>query len=499
MEGTATYRLGIPCAHDNPIVMSLPPSNPAAEARAAAIASRRVDGSLSQAVVEFVAGAAQQTLPPDTLHLARRLVLNWLGCALGAAGDPSVDAAFGVAHRLGASRAASVVGRPDRLDVVNASLVNGIAANALDYDDMHVPTLIHPTGAVVASALALAEQAHVDGTRFLHAVAAGIEVECRLGQLLFPHHYDHGWHISATLGTIGAAAAGCVVLGLDAGRTAHALGLASTQAGGLRAMLDNPCKSFNIGKAAAAGTLSVLMAQAGFDSQPMPLEARFGLFDVFGWPEDPQAGHGVLRRAGAPWILDQVSLKPYPCGVVIHPVIDACLAIARSPGFDPSCIVRLTVAVHPRTLVLAGRQHPDCPITGRFSLFHAAALALARRTAGLAAFDGTPVDDPDLRALRDRMHAVADAGRSPGSCHVQIRMADGTIVERTVDAPSGSPANPLTDGQLEAKFIELARRAMDARSAAAMYVTCMQMERAPDMAMLATHWAAAPAPTHEER
>lgn len=455
--------------------------------------------AFTRTLVDLATRTAREPLPPPALHATRRLVLNWLGCALGAAGDPAVQAALRVARALGSASAASVVGHPDRLDVVNASLVNGIAANALDYDDMHVPTLIHPSGAVVATALALAERDHADGGRFLQAVAAGVEVECRLGGLLFPAHYDQGWHISATAGTLGAAAAGCLLLGLDADRTAHAFGLACTQAAGLRAMLPNPAKSFNIGKAAAAGTLSALLAEAGFDSEPAALEARFGLFDVFGWPPDPVAALEQLARAPqGPWMVEQASLKPYPCGVVIHPVIDACLAIAAHPGFDAGRIVRVELAVHPRTLVLAGRVHPGDAITGRFSLFHAAALSLARRSAALAAFEAEPVDAADLAALRDRMVATPDAGLSPGSCRARVTLDDGTAFDHDVAQPSGSPGCPVSDAQLQAKFDELARRTVDAEAAQSLYVTCMRLEREPDMAALAAGWAARPAITHGE-
>ena len=463
------------------------------------VASLRADGSLSRALVDIVQRAAHAPLQASAVDATHRLVTNWLGCALGAARDPAVMAALRVATALGASSAASIVGHACRLDVVNASLVNGISANALDYDDMHVPTLIHPTGAVVATAMALAEQRHADGHRFLRAVAAGIEVECRLGQLLFPDHYDKGWHISSTLGTLGAAAAGSVLLGLDATRTAHAFGLASTQAGGLRAMLPNPCKSFNIGKAAAAGTLSALLAEAGFESEPASLEARFGFFDLFGWPADPDHALASLRRADGPWMVTQASLKPYPCGVVIHPVIDACLAVTAMPGFDAARVCRVTLAVHPRTLVLAGRQHPADAINARFSLFHAAALALSKRSAGLAAFDGCDVEAPDLHALRERMVAVPEAERSPGSCRASVELDDGTSFVHEIDQPRGSPAHPLSDAFLADKFNELAMRAMDAASAQTLYVTCLQLDRMPDMAALAAHWAGPPANPPRER
>jgi len=443
--------------------------------------------TVSRALVAFICDGRTRELTPDTIRSTQRAIANWLGCALGALKDDSVLAALRVAEALAGPPQASIVGRDQRLDVVNAALINALAANALDYDDMHVPTLIHPTGAVVGAALALAERTGASGARFVRAVVTGIEVECRLGLLLFPQHYDRGWHISATLGTFGAAAAGCVLLGLDAARTGHALGLAATQSSGLRAMLPNACKSFNIGKAASAGTLAALLAQAGFDSEPDVLEAKFGLFDVFGWPEDSAS---VLADLGRHDLINEASLKPYPCGVVIHPVIDACLALAEREPFDPSNVRRITITVHPRTLVLAGRQHPESALTGRFSIFHAAALALTRQAAGLSAFDDTDVHDPVLHALRARMVGVEDPTLAPRQAQVCIEYQDGRTIAQSTEHPSGSPQRPLTDAQLAAKFTELACRALAPASAAALYDDCMRLYALPDLAPLTRHWAA---------
>lgn len=448
--------------------------------------ARPAASDITAALSRFISAARGHALPAEAAQATLRGFTNWMACALGAANDHDAAAALRVATSLGGAPQASVIGRPDQLDVVNAALVNGIAANVLDYDDMHVPTLIHPTGAVVAAALALGELRKVSGRVLQAAVATGIEAECRLGRALFPKHYDTGWHSTATLGTLGAAAAGAVVLGLDAGRTAHALGMAATQAGGLRAMLPNSCKSFNIGKAASAGVLSVLYAEAGFDSEPRALEAKFGLFDVFGWPDDPAV---IVQDLGTRWLTPEVSLKPYPCGVVIHPVIDACLELAQTHDLAPAHIRKVAIAVHPRTIELAGRQHPDSAITGRFSFFHAAALAFVKRSAGLATFEAADVNDPALAALRGRMTAMADPALQSRQARVRVELEDGRTLEQAVDHPSGSPARPLTAAQLQAKFLELAARTAPARGPA-LLEDCLHLERVADVSTLRRHWTA---------
>ena len=399
-----------------------------------------------------------------------------MGCALGAVEDESVRKVRQVALHLSSSTQSSVVGRADTLDAVNAALVNGVAANALDYDDMHAPTLIHPTGAVVAAALALGEARSVSGQVLLSAIVAGIEVECRLGLALFPAHYDAGWHITSTLGTLGAAAAACVVIGLDAAHTQHALGIAATQAGGLRAMLSNSCKSFNIGKAASAGVMAALLAEANLDSEPDVLEATFGLFHVFGQPGDPEA---LTRDLGMQYVITDVSLKPYPCGIVIHPSIDACLELVRVHGrtLRAGDVRRISASVHPRAIELSGRPHPDSAIAGRYSLQHAIALALSRGSAGLAAFENAVVGDPELVALRNSMVVTGDRSMHPSQARVALELNDGTRLEHSIDHPSGSPQRPLTDAQLRDKFMALAERALDAHVAERLYGLCIGLHR----------------------
>ena len=250
-------------------------------------------------------------------------------------------------------------------------------------------------------------------------------------------------------------------------------------------MLDNPCKSFNVGRAAAAGTLAALLAEAGLDSAPDAIEARHGLMDVFGRPADEEA---LTRNLGAGYLLSEISFKPYPCGVVIHPTIDACLELAHERPIDSRDVSVIHIAVHSRVLELAGRRHPADPIGARFSVYHAAALALSRRSAGIAAFDRSDVADPELKALRERMQVEATPSLRPGQARVRIQFVGNATAERSIDSPSGSPERPLTDDQLRAKFLELAARAVDETAAGALFESCLSLGELPDMAMLRRHW-----------
>ena len=434
----------------------------------------------------FIAAAPGIELSAHDQRATCRAFANWVGCALGAVDDAGLEPVYAVARGLSGREQASVVGRAERLDVMNAALVNGTRANALDYDDMHVPTLIHPTGAVVAAALAVAENRRVPGKLLLSAIATGIEIECRLGLALYPAHYNAGWHITATLGTLGAAAAASAVLALDAQRAAYALAIAATQASGLQAMLLNPCKSFNIGRAAAGGVLAALLAEAGLHSASSVFEDRAGFFEVFGHAEEPLA---ITSELGTRYLVSEISLKPYPCGVVIHPLIDACLALAEQ-SLRRDQVRAISIRVHPRAVELAGARHPATALGGRFSLYHAAALALTRRAAGIADFDAADVDDAGLKAWRELMSVEADPALTASQAYIRVDLGNGSVLERAIDHPSGSPARPLTDAQLHAKFFELARRALDEGAAAALFEECLSLGRIADVAQLRRHWAA---------
>lgn len=441
--------------------------------------------TITHTLCEFVATARDRALPPAVELATRRAFINWLGCALGGADDVSVRAVLNVARLVGGSGQASVVGTPERLDVASAALANGVSGNALDFDDMHVGTLIHPTGPVVPAALALAEHTRADGNTLCRAIAAGIEIECRLGLALFPRHYDAGWHSTATLGTLGAVSAAAVVLALDTLQIKHAFGIAATQASGLRAMLPNACKSFNVGHAASAGVLAALLAQAGLESATDVLEGKHGLFAVFGQPESSGA---LLSGLGQRYAVTDTSLKPYPCGVVIHPAIDA--AITLSKRIEHTNIAQITACVHPRALDLADRRHPDTAITARFSLQHATALAFIKGAAGYTEFETTDVNDPRLRSLRDRIELHPDQSLSSGQARLVVTIKDGGRAEAFIDAPSGSPAHPLSDDALKHKFMSLATLTMPQDDARRLFALCERMSALDDCNRFAECWAA---------
>jgi 2-methylcitrate dehydratase PrpD len=201
----------------------------------------------TETLARFVASSCWTEVPPEVRHEAARAILNWLGCAIGGCRDQTLDVMIAALREFSGPAQATLLGRGERFDAVTAALLNGTGSNRLDFDDTHLRTSIHPSVPVASALMAVTEYRPISGAEFLHAFLLGVDVECRVGNAITPEHYDQGWHITATCGVLGAAAAAARALKLDPHRTERALGIAATQASGLLVSLGTMCKSFNMG------------------------------------------------------------------------------------------------------------------------------------------------------------------------------------------------------------------------------------------------------------
>src|SRR5687767_14307052 len=307
----------------------------------------------TRTLARFIAQSRWEALPEPVRQEAKRTLLNFLGCALGGCRDPAVEHALAVLRVYSGPPQASVLGRGERLDLLSASFINGAAANAHDFDDTHLPTVIHPAAPVVPAALALCESASLSGAQLLHAIVLGVEVECRVGNAVTPWHYAHGWHITSTCGVIGAAAAAAKLLNLDESRTINALGLAANQACGLIESLGTMAKSISVGNAPRNGLFAALLAERGYTASPQTIEGPRGFAHVMG--EGPDLAR-IDEGLGKDWESARNTYKPYPCGIVLHPVIDALLDLRRR--LEPQAVRRVTVKGHPLLRQRADRPRP---------------------------------------------------------------------------------------------------------------------------------------------
>ena len=375
-----------------------------------------------------------------------------------------------------------MIGRRERIDILHAALLNGIASHVLDFDDTHHPTLIHPSGPVVSAALALCEREQTTGSAFLHALILGIETECRIGRSVYPAHYDVGWHITGTAGVFGSAAACGLLLGLDEQRMTWALGIAATQASGLREMFGTMCKSFHVGRAAQNGLMAALLARSGFTSSEHALEAPRGFTHVLSQERDLSV---IVEGFGERFEILSNMYKPFACGLVLHPVIDGCIRLRDQHGLAPGDIASIDARVHPLVLELTGKRTPGTGLEGKFSVYHSAAVAILHGAAGEAQYSDACVRDPAVIALRDRVRAETAAEMKEHGAFVEIRTNDGRVLSCDVAHAAGSLERPMTDAQIEAKARELGRNAVAPAEMDQIVALCWSAETLEQVAVLA--------------
>lgn len=365
-------------------------------------------------LARFVVQSRWTNVPASARREARRGLLNVAGCILAGMREP-------IAKQAERDRAVML----------------GAAANALDFDDTHLPTVLHPGPPIGGALFALAEERAFSGREMLHAYVIGVEVSCRLANVVMPGHYTHGWHITSTCGVFGAAAAAARVLGLSEAQTHCALALAATQASGLVEMLGSGSAALNPGFAARNGIAAALLA--GQDVQPpaQPIEGLRGFVNVFGGGKDWAA-------LGRGWEIERVACKSYPAGVVLHSLIDACLALrtATSPQ-------RIAISLHPLAIERGDRPEPRNGTEARLSAQHCAAVALLYGAAGVEQFTDAAV--ARTRALRRRVTVKRDDRLDKAGCIVEV---DGRVKRADL-------RRTMSDAELEAKFRSLARRDAD--------------------------------------
>ena len=340
----------------------------------------------------FAAEFPAESIPHDVMHASARNLVDYLGVCLGAWDEPAVQIACAVAEELGGLPQASLLGG-GKTSLVHAATVNGVASHVLDFDDTHDPTILHGTGAVMSAALAAAEFRGASGTDLLAAHAVGFEVSARVALAVHPEHYDQGFHVTGTAGTFGAAAAAGRILGLNGEQMAHALSTASAQAAGLREMFGSMSKSLHAGKAAANGLYSALLAKKGWVSSREGLEGRRGYWTTLSSRVDPEA---ATRDLGETWELRRDGLKPYACGVVSHPTIDAVRHLKELCGLSPDGIEEIHAEVNPYVLELMGKREPTVGLEGKFSIYHCAAIGYIDGTARVRQFTDEAVRRPEV-------------------------------------------------------------------------------------------------------
>ena len=404
---------------------------------------------VTKTLAQFIVNHRSADVPEKVRHEAARSLLNWVGCAVGGSRHETVENALAALSEFSGPREATVLGRPDKLDAMLAALMNGITSHTFDFDDTHLKTVIHPSGPVASAILALSERKPLSGNDFLHAFILGVETECRIGNAVYPQHYDVGWHITGTAGVFGSAAACGKLLGLNEQQMTWALGIAGTQSSGFREMFGTHCKSFHPGRAAQNGLSSALLAQKNFTSSNQVIEAKRGFANVMSTRHNYAA---ITENLGKTFEVSFNSYKPFACGIVIHPSIDGCVQLKKEHGLSGAEIEKVHLTVPHLVLELTGKRTPQVGLEGKFSVFHSSAVALLFGAAGEKEYSDAMVRDPKVIALRDRVECTLDDSLRDDECHVQLTLKDGRVLKKYVEHAIGSRERPMSDDALNAKF-----------------------------------------------
>jgi len=438
--------------------------------------------TLTKALAGHLAAARFSDLGDRAQNEARRGILDWIGCALAGSGHDTVSTLLDVLRETSGRPQATVFGRALKLGLLDAPLANGQMGHVLDFDDTHMGgqmggVVLHASSPVLAALFALAERTPVGGADFMLAYATGFEAGVRCGRTA-PGHHKGGWHLTGTLGTIAAAAACGKLLKLDRQRLTYALGIAATQAAGMQQNRGTMCKSLHAGKAAANGLFAALLAERGFDSSQEIVEGAKGFCRIYSDVAAPeQLTAGLCEKN---WLIESNGHKPYACGVVLHPLIDAVIAIRARNAIDLGSVSEIGLRVHPLVLSITGVVEPATGLQSKFSTRHAAAVALADGAAGIAQFSDAKAADPAIAALRAKVNAVGDDTLRKDEAHAFV-VAGGKRYEAHVAHASGTAANPMSDAAIEAKFLANAAPVIGRERAERAGAAVWSLEQKPDV------------------
>jgi len=423
--------------------------NSASPARPAAIRKsplRRITRELAR----YVHTSRFDALPVAVRREGVRAFVNWVGCAAGGSREANVAHVLAILDEYNGARDTSVVGHRGKLDMLNAAFINTMSSAAVAFNDTHFATVAHPTSPVAAVLLALAGRHAVSGTEFLHALILGVEIQCRIGNILFakPAECNIGLSMAGLVGGIGAAVAAAKLMGLNETGIATALGHAANQAGGLRESHSTMGSQFTPGHTARCGLMSALLAARGFTCSDTMIEGEKGFGVSFASNPNMEA---AVDGLGKSFEITTLAYKPYPCGFVVHPVIDACLDLARANTFNIEDIARIELTVSPLAAKLADRAELNDRNQTLVSLQHWAAASIICKIAGLAQMDDAIVHDPAVARLRRKVVIGTNAAFGSETAAARIVLKSGPAFETHVAHCRGSMGRPLTDDEVSEK------------------------------------------------
>lgn len=423
---------------------------------ASAPAGARSDTPVTAEVARRGRAVEFSRLPDDVVAVAKHCVLDWVGVTVAGAGEPVTGMVRDFVLEEGSAPQATLVGTGQRVSASQAALINGTASHALDFDDVMSAMGGHPTVPVLPAVLAVAQQEGLDGRALLAALVAGLETEGRVGRLVAPDHYAAGWHATGTIGTFGAAAGVAHALGLGEEQWRTALGIAGTQAAGLKSMFGTMCKPFHAGKAAANGLLAARLAQRGVTSNRDVLDVAQGFADT---QTTSRNSDNALANGPEDYDIRDVLFKFHAACYFTHSSIEGITRLCADAGLDADAVREVELRVPPQHLFACNIMEPATALEGKFSLRHTAALALSGRGTDDRAFSSEMMGDPALVALRQRVKVTPSPElTNTHASETVLRTRDGRELRTTVDMSAAARGTQELNRQwdrLVEKFVAL--------------------------------------------
>ncbi len=407
---------------------------------------------ITRILSRYICASQYEMLPDAVRHEGLRAFVNYIGCAAGGSREPDIEIMLRFLAEFNGASAATIIGRSERLDALNAAFINSMSSAALAFNDTHFKTVAHPTSPVAAALLALAERQPMSGKSLLHALILGVEIQCRVGNILCtpPAESAVGLSVQGLVGVIGAAVAAGKALAFDEARMATAIGIACNQSSGIRQAQSTMSSHFTPGHAARCGLTAALLAAQGFECSDDMIEGPKGYAVSFAHHPNLEA---AIERLGDVFEIGTLAYKPYPSGVVIHPIIDACLEIVKEPGFNAENISQIEMRLNPLAAKLTDLMHPRDRGQALVSMQHWAAIALMHKTAGIAEVTDAVVRDPAVAALRQKVTFINDDAVGREAAHIRVKLTDGSSFTNSVLHCRGSVNRPLNDQDVSDKIL----------------------------------------------
>jgi 2-methylcitrate dehydratase PrpD len=450
-----------------------------------AISDIQAGKGLTRALSEQAQGLRLEDIPESVRAWARQCVLDYIGCGIAGASDELVTILLAEMQEQGGNEVASVLGHPARLPAGSAAIVNGAASHALDFDDVNLAMPGHPSVAILPALLALAEQQGSSGAEVLTAFVAGYELQCRIGRTIAPGHYDGlGFHATATVGSFGAAAACAHLLRLDPDRFATALGIAGTQAAGLKSMFGTMCKPLHAGKAAYHGLMAAKLAARGFTSRTDVIECGQGFARTHSTDFNPNRAFDT--PPGNWWITSNL-FKYHASCYMTHAAIESARKLREQHGFTPDQVERIDVRLEESCDRICNIPTPKTGLEAKFSLRLTTAMGLAGvDTSRLSTYSEAVAADPVLIGLRDKVSLDFRTGIPNTFTEIELSLQNGAKFTARHDA--GIPATDVAHQgtRLEAKFAALVDPVLGTDKTARLIADIGRLDLLPDVQRILT-------------